>query len=512
MTIKSLPHFYWTKKKVSSSQEILLNASRKGIILDPFMGSGQSLFGLDFKKYKFIGIELNEMPIKMLEKFLFELNEENLKESIEVILNLYEKYKNIYELKCPACNNSIYYDKVVFDRDVNQFKIKNIKIKCDSCNYSYDNDEFNENLDNQYIQKINFYKNKIKNFPDLELIKNSRIAIKEGMYLSHLFSPMNFYILQSIKENNEIKGLTEYIISSVLHLIKYTDTKSQSQFPFWIPKINILDRNIFNQFLSKAKELKKYTNKEVFNVAKNFEELKDNQLLLLHGAAQSKLKEIPNESVDILFTDPPYYDQVAYSEYLVTWNFFFDYKINYNNEIVVSNREFEPANRINYLLNIKKVFTESYKKLKNKSEVFIYFKDSKRNNYFDFINTLIDIGYIYQKQFHLNKNRITYKQNNTKKTTSRGDCIIYFTKDINFIKKERNSFSKSDFLSYIYQLIFDYLVINKQSSTGELLDNIIYKEMILNKINEKMNEKDIIKFLEENFNFKNGEWTINESI
>lgn len=56
MSIKALPHFYWTKKKITSSQEILSNAKSNGIILDPFMGSGQSLFGIDLDRYKFIGM------------------------------------------------------------------------------------------------------------------------------------------------------------------------------------------------------------------------------------------------------------------------------------------------------------------------------------------------------------------------------------------------------------------------------------------------------------------------
>jgi len=511
VSIKALPHFYWTKKKITSSQEILSNAKSNGIILDPFMGSGQSLFGIDLDRYKFIGIELNEMPIKMLEKYLFDLNEENLKKATDFLYELQDKYKEVYELNCPSCGNKISYNKVIFDRDVDSILIKDMKFKCDCCNYMYDNEEYNKNINQQYIDKMALYKRKNQVFKDLELIPNSRIAIKKDMYISDLFSPMNFFILQNMKENDEIKYLIEYIISSVLHLIKYTDTKSQSQFPFWIPKVNILDRNIFNQFISKAKELKKFTiDKKSYSAALNFEELKDNQLLLLHGAAQDKLKEIPDNSIDILFTDPPYYDQVAYSEYLITWNFFLNFKIDYEKEIVVSNREYKAANRDDYLKNIKNVFEISYRKLKDNGEVFIYFKDSKQNNYLDFINILVDIGFVYEKQFHLNKSRITYKQNNTKKTTSRGDCIIYFKKDEQHIVKEKQSFNKIDFLNYIYELIYQYLLIHKKTSTGELLDNIIYKEMILNKINEKINEKDIVKFLEERFNYENGEWIINE--
>lgn len=511
MEIKSLPHFYWTKKKIHSSKEILSNATqKKGIILDPFLGSGQSLFGINLNKYKFIGIEINEMPIKMLEKYLSNLTEDNLAQTTEHLKELQVKYQEVYELNCPSCQNKIYYDKVIFDKNETKISIKNIKIECNKCLYKYDNEEYNNNLNNQYIEKMKLYSTKNKDIPNLKLIKNSRIAIKDNMYISDLFSPMNFFILQNLKLNNEIKGLLEYIISSVLHLIKYTDTKSQSQFPFWIPSKDILDRNIFNQFLNKAKELRKHTHPKSYKISTNYKDLSNNQLLLLNGSAQEKLKEIPDNSIDILFTDPPYYDQVAYSEYLITWNFFLDYKIDYDSEIVVSNREYKQSNREQYLNNIKCVFELCYQKLKNNAEIFIYFKDSKQKNYIDFINILIDIGFIYTKQFHLNKSRITYKQNSTKKTTSRGDCIIYFTKKIDGEHVNKMNFTKLEFFSHINNLISKYLIEYGSSSTGELLDNIIYKEMILNNLLEEVSEKEVFSFLEDNYIFDKGEWKINE--
>lgn len=510
MEIKSLPHFYWTKKKITSSKEILSNATQKrGIILDPFLGSGQSLFGINLNKYKFIGIDINEMPIKMLEKYLSDLTEDNLAQTTEHLKKLQDKYKDVYELNCPSCQNKIYYDKVIFDKEQSKISIKNIKVECNKCFYKYDNEKYNDNLNNQYIDKMKLYTIKNKDIPNLKLIKNSRIAIKDNMYISDLFSPMNFFILQNFKLNNEIHGLLEYIISSVLHLIKYTDTKSQSQFPFWIPKINILDRNIFNQFLKKAQELKKHTHTKPYKIATSFNDLTNNQLFLLNGSAQEKLKEIPDNSIEILFTDPPYYDQVAYSEYLITWNFFLDYKIDYDNEIVVSNREYKQSDRNKYLDNIKYVFELCYQKLKNNAEIFIYFKDSKQKNYIDFINILTDIGFIYTKQFHLNKSRITYKQNSTKKTTSRGDCIIYFTKKIGNHSIDKRNLTKIEFFNHISNLISEYLIEYKKSSTGELLDNIIYKEMIMNNLLEEINEKEIFSFLEKNYIFDNGEWKRN---
>ena len=56
----TLPHFYWTKKSSNASREILNTSKRKGIILDPFMGSGTTGVASAKLNRNFIGIELNE--------------------------------------------------------------------------------------------------------------------------------------------------------------------------------------------------------------------------------------------------------------------------------------------------------------------------------------------------------------------------------------------------------------------------------------------------------------------
>jgi hypothetical protein len=58
-------------------------------------------------------------------------------------------------------------------------------------------------------------------------------------------------------------------------------------------------------------------------------------------------------------------------------------------------------------------------------------------------------------------------------------------------------------------LINDYLTKHNQASTGELLDNIIYNEMISNDLLEEVSEKDIFNFLETNYHFVDGGWQIN---
>ena len=61
--------------------------------------------------------------------------------------------------------------------------------------------------------------------------------------------------------------------------------------------------------------------------------------MLINKPIQKIDLEIPNNSVDLIFTDPPYYDQVAYSEYLAIWEFFLSYKKDNQFELTQTNRK-----------------------------------------------------------------------------------------------------------------------------------------------------------------------------
>ena len=68
-------------------------------------------------------------------------------------------------------------------------------------------------------------------------------------------------------------------------------------------------------------------------------------------------KDIANNSVDLIITDPPYFDQIAYSEYLKIWEHFTGYKSYLDKEIVVSNRKNSKKDKENYLRMMTSTFT-----------------------------------------------------------------------------------------------------------------------------------------------------------
>ena len=58
--------FYWTQKDPTSARNIFDKYCKENdVILDHFLGGGSSLYAIRNSKYKFIGVEINEMPYEI---------------------------------------------------------------------------------------------------------------------------------------------------------------------------------------------------------------------------------------------------------------------------------------------------------------------------------------------------------------------------------------------------------------------------------------------------------------
>ncbi len=480
---------YWSKKSHQIASQIFKNNLRNNnIIMDPFLGSGTSLQGIKELNIdlKFIGVELNEMPLAYANFNANPPTKEDLIKMNKEFTDFYNKNKNFYEFKSEK--DEIYeLEKVILDLPSDKVEVKSFNFKdSNSKTFTVDRKK-NLNLFNYYkniyLNKSNQAKKNIKK--DLLLDENSRIAIKSQMYISHLYGPISFYLLQKICDKFKENELFKVVISSILHLTKYTDLRSQSQFPYWFPKKNAMERNILILILKKIKSLIKnhqISDKKI-SKKKNFISLKNSSeksYMLINKPIQNINLEIPDNSVDLIFTDPPYYDQVAYSEYLAIWEFFLSYKKNNQFELIQTNRKKGVKDKGTYLINLKKCFKIIVNKMKNNSQAIIYFKDSKLKNVNDFLNILSSCGLDFIKQEHIVKKKYTYKQNTTKETTVTGDSLFYFKK-VNRTKKLINKkYDIQKIENIIFQFTKKYLQKNKTANIAQILDNGLIKELFIN--------------------------------
>jgi hypothetical protein len=371
-------------------------------------------------------------------------------------------------------------------------------------------DEKFSEYENIYLERFNSISKIIKNI-DIELTPNSRIAVKDGMFLSYIFNPINFYILKEFSKEFKNNKLMINILSSVLHLCRLTDLGSQSQFPYWVPKKDILERNILLLILKKINEIAKHKKTNTLNLKliKNFNQINKSEKNIIIINKPSQLvneEEIPVKSIDLVITDPPYFDQVAYSEYLKIWEYFCDYKSNFKDEIILSNRKYEPSSEEKYIENLTKCFSVVSRKMKDDGLAIIFFKDSKPKNIHLFLKVMEESGLQFLRSIHVGNKNFTYKQNTTQETTVTGECLFFFIKNttIKNIKNKKIVFDRLLIKEKIEEVVkdftFEYLRKNKNGTLGELYDNglllTLYNNDLLQEINKS---KDIVDILNKNF-------------
>ncbi len=514
---KDLITFYWTRKKSSLLLNLLNEFTKEGdLIFDPFLGSAPILFSLDTKKSNlgFVGCEINEMPIAFIKFNIKQIGKNKLvelKDKIEEFSNEYMKY---YEYENHLYNHKSTISKLIIDRIDNQVIVNQFHFTDDpkSVLDSKANDKIFKLNSDTYLKRCCECFEKIKN-KDTELVTNSRIAIKSGMMLSNLFNPINFYVLKKYSEKFKNDELMITILSSVLHLCRLTDLKSQSQFPYWVPDKNIIERNVLlllTRCIDKIIKSKEHNTLKLDSI-NSINKIADKKkpVLIINKAIQTITNEdIPDKTFDLVITDPPYFDQVAYSEYLKIWEYFCFYKSNLKDEVVFSNRKIEPSNEELYIENLKKSFIVVKNKLKDDGLVIIFFKDSKPKNIHIFLKVMGDCGLNFIRSLHIGNKKYTYKQNTTQETTVSGECLFFFdkiTKNKELILPKEVKLNKAELdiklNDIVYEFTNNYLRYNHLAELGELYDNGLLYELYINGLLPYItSSKTIVDILNKNFN------------
>src|SRR5690606_30385557 len=174
-------------------------------------------------------------------------------------------------------------------------------------------------------------------FPTTKLIQNSRISAKEGMKVSDLFTKRTLAcharLLALIEKHSSGKEKDLFKVAFTANLANCSKLlppiKSRGEMApgawmtgFYIGEY-ILENNVqhyfenrFSKILNgKEDYLNQFGNKGEFNFNPvNYH----NHYKTLHNAAKNLA--IEDESIDYIFTDPPYGDAVPYFEQSIIWN------------------------------------------------------------------------------------------------------------------------------------------------------------------------------------------------
>ncbi len=426
---------YWSQKAYNITDILIEELTNEGdLIFDPFMGSGVTVIEAVSDKYKrnAIGSEINEVPIFMTRFALDRTKEFCYERLIDFSKSLSEKRSELYGCLCPICSSKGEISSIIFDKEYRKinkinFVCSNKKCKCKEI----------EIADKEINRMYGYYN--IDNIVDEELIYNSKIAVSKGMKISNIFTPRNFKALDLIieykkNEYRDIEKEIDYILLSMIHLCKITDTHSNSQWPLWTPKTNCVEKNVFMILDRKIKKFKEFIDYK----RDKYSNVKENTLSKFNGVSQYKIlscgtqninnENIEENSVDLIITDPPYMGQVLYSEYMQLYKPFLGYRYNLDDEIVVSSAPSRDKKEKDYFELLQKSFEICGNKLKNHHYLAMYFHDCNLNVWNKLIKLMNSAGFEYISQIHVDKTN-TLKNILSPKKSLNGDSILFFLKN-----------------------------------------------------------------------------------
>ena len=469
-------NMYWSQKPYNIADILIEELSEEGeVVFDPFLGSGVTLLEAIKKKYNRIGIgcEINEAPLHIIRTLLGDYNLEDYREKSRELISKIRKLEKYYEVECPVCGSIGHTRTVLFnlsDRMATPELLK-VNMVCPICK------KVEKQPDTRDLASLNT-EHELKILKKTTLVENSKLAVYEGETIDQIFTKRNFKVLDEIilcfKEYPEYESIFNYILMSVLHLCKITDTHSNSQWPLWIPKKDCVEKNVVEILCKKIEKFEDTIRELVDEYDTN------KQYKLLHKGSQFiNEQDIPDNSVDLIITDPPYLGQVAYSEYMQLYKPFLGLDFDMKDEIIVTSTPSRKISEDEYFGLLNKVFEICDQKMKCGGFFCMYFHDCNLDVWDRLITIMSNNHFQYISQEHIKKSNTLKNIISPKKSLS-GDAIVFFEKTRFEFDEYEPSEPIDEIEKNIIKQITRTLEVKGPQSTPELYDGGIIEYIVYN--------------------------------
>ena len=517
-------HKYWGKKPAENLYELLDKYTSKGdIVLDPFSGYGVFTSEAYLNGRNAIGNDLNPASV-FIQKQLLNMDVDISIFSLE-IEDIIEGYKelfgHLYSDKCPKCNSKAMVIATLRSKH-DEPLMNRIKCSCSNTMIEY------ELSDESALAILDMEKEIVLiPHPVGSLIKNGRISVKEGMTTDDLFTRRSLqchsYLYSSINaiKNSDIRDLAKFVFTSNLANCSKLVPPIKSRGPMnpgaWMTGFYIgetyIENNVFhyfnNRLLKTIKGKKAIVDRFSNNIGKKgkgrineFSNFDSQSTAYLITNEDSKKLSLPSNSIDYVFTDPPYGDSVPYFEQSSIWNIWLEFCVDFENELVISDSKQRKKNLERFSDELAVCISEVYRVLKVDSYFSITFHSLSGGEWYAMTRACIECGFVFEDYKWLTQKTFTPRQLN-RKSTVKGDVLITFKKIA--IKPNLNKFTQKD----IKELILveaEKLIVISPRNTNDLYIAILRVVFERNIIFEEVN---FIKILNERFTIDvEGQWSL----
>ncbi len=451
-------HPYWTKQPLEPIIFFIDKYSKENeIILDPFGGTGTVGVASILRNRNAIINDISPICCHISEGYTTKYNVDKNAEVInEFKERLAKKIADLYKTSCTCgktANVSFFIisqrlsSKEISAENIQELLFKSIKDDlefkipkdavftgfdliriCYKCSCS--NTKIYKIPDEKDIELFNSSLHKNLFYPTDDLFgqepkRNFKKGIKKvfQLYSSRNLSALSIIFNEiSTVEDLKMRKLFLFAFTSILFncslLSRYRSYENTSikMGTFYIPPL-IKDNNVLESYLSKLNLIIK-ANKEIF-INKNKSNIK------ITDDNADNLKSISDNSIDFIYTDPPYTDVISYSELNIVWESWLKKKTNVNDELIVS--KFQEKD-ITYFTNRFKIFLdECYRVLKPRKFLVLVFHHPNIEHWGNIQEAIIS-----SKLYLLPSEEPTRIISNSKtssqhKTNKHSQCFLAFT-------------------------------------------------------------------------------------
>lgn len=429
------------------------------------------------------------------------------------------------KIVCPHCGAEVdktraprkeetYFDEILGESVTRATQVPVFKI------YKYKGKKRQEPL-NEYdysvIEKVNQISLLGQNIPtDKMLFRDGkwgdifRSGYHKGFtYAHHFYTKRNLLVLSELYnliqecEDDRIRHALMFALTGCMSRLNRTNK--------WLPSLNMApgpitgmlyipslypELNVFNGFRNKVGDIEKYYAATEFNTDD----------VIVTTQSSDSLDNIPSDSIDYIFIDPPFGDNIMYSESNFLWEAWLKVYTNAKNEAIINSTQ--KKGLVDYQGLIEKCFEEFFRVLKPNRWMTVEFHNSKNAVWNSIQQALLQAGFIIADVRTLDKKQGSFKQVTTNGAVKQDLVISAYKPKENFRKAFiANAGSEETAWSFVRQHLerIPVVVINGDKieilseRQGYLLFDRMVAYHIMQGIPVPLDAPDFYKGLEERF-------------
>lgn len=552
-------HGYHTKVPYKAIVHYIEHYTNKGdIILDGFAGSGMTGIASIVSGRNAILSDISTAASLIEHNYTFSVDVFKLKQEFQKIINEVEKetewmfttvhtdgkvgkidnvlWSDIFQ--CKYCGEEIFFAKEVIDYNN---KTIHSSFKCSGCGVELTKKElkkvFNKKYDSNLKSEINqaiqkpariFYSVGTKSFSkELEQKDLEKLEKLNNLEIPYWY-PINRMPLGDEARRNDIYGLTHihhfftkrnlWVLSSYFSKIWQSDFKNQLLFIFQasIQRATLMNRFRFGGTGSlsgtlyvpslcierAAIPLIKNKARDIFKMLEFLQGM--HSKVCVSTQSTTDLKNVFNNSIDYIFTDPPFGSNLMYSELNFLWEAWLKNVTNIENEAIMNKTQNKGIHEYKSLL--LKSFKEYNRILKPNRWITVEFHNSQAAVWNVIQESITKAGFIIAQVAVLDKKQGSFKQVTSAGAVSKDLVINAYKPKTEFKERFLKTAGEGMEVEFVRQQLNHLPIEPNVERTEQMLYSKMLAHYIENGFKIKYNSQNFFELLESNFVELDGYW------